>query len=375
MKILFETKTTGHHIEYIHHLYMMILKKKENDYIIVVPEDFKMRCKQYEWPVANHIRFDFVPLEKIDKLQNTNLLTSSYRRSKLLHYYVRKYQATDVLLVTFMHFIPFLPLLIPKKVNVTGIIYKIYLYEWKSYSILRKILEIIKYKIITANNCVKNVLILNDNSAAHALNRLYDTQKFKYLVDPYNEIHYIPKDIRNELNIPSGNKIFLHIGSMNRRKGTLKVLHAMSLLSDDVTSNVSLVIAGIVCEDIKKEFYELLANAKSSCQIIVFDKYCSKEFIADLCQTCDFILIPYGNTAQSSGIIAHAAYYKKPVIGPCGGLIGKLIRKYKLGISLKNSDITCIVKSIETVSPYNTNSSYCRIATISFFQQQMSLFF
>jgi hypothetical protein len=49
-------------------------------------------------------------------------------------------------------------------------------------------------------------------------------------------------------------------------------------------------------------------------------------------------LIPYKNSEQSSGVLGYAAQFNIPVVGPSSGLLGKLIKKNKLGYTI--NDIT-----------------------------------
>lgn len=375
MKMLFDFRTKGHHIEYIHHLYMMMVENKKESYMIVVPEDFKERGKEYEWPESENIKFDFISTKQSEKSEEGNFLLSAYRKTFLLKKYVKKHRPTDVFLITLIAFIPFLPFMISKSIHVSGIIYKIYLYEWSTYSVFRKIIEIIKYKSITFDNCLSHVLILNDSSAAAKFNKLYKTKKFKYLVDPYNKTDYVPNSVRDEMGIPSSDTIFLHFGSMNRRKGTLTILQAISLIPEEKVKDITIIVAGIVQNDIKKEFYELLKTVNKYCRIIVYDDFSAKSFIEDLCQTCDFILLPYGVTAQSSGLIAYAANSQKPVIGPTQGLIGKLIRKNHLGLQLDVITPENLAKAMAEAVPYLTNSNYSKEASIEVFKMQIGALF
>ena len=68
--------------------------------------------------------------------------------------------------------------------------------------------------------------------------------------------------------------------------------------------------------------------------VTLFECFCPYEQIADLCYTCDVMLMPYKLVSNSSGVVAYASYFQKPVIGPSKGLVGKLIRKYQLGSRL-----------------------------------------
>ena len=58
--------------------------------------------------------------------------------------------------------------------------------------------------------------------------------------------------------------------------------------------------------------------------------------IFTLWRIADYILIPYKNTAQSSGVISYASQFCVPVIGPAEGLLGNLIRKFDMGLCIEN---------------------------------------
>ena len=74
--------------------------------------------------------------------------------------------------------------------------------------------------------------------------------------------------------------------------------------------------------------------------------FCDYSFLGELCFECDAILAPYLDSARSSGIIGHASQYHKPIIAPSSGLIGRLVKKYKLGYLLP------------TISPYSLCDAY-----------------
>lgn len=376
VNIIFDTSTKGHHMEYIHHLYMMALSHSENQYIFVIPEDFNLKKGQFDWPFSHHIKFDFFSNGLIDDDdKKSSLLKRAYDKTILLRKYIRKYRANKVFLISLIGFIPFLPLLVSRKTKVLGIIYKIYLYEWNSYSALRKLVEVLKYQIISRSKCIDTVFILNDSSAASKLNQLYHTSKFQFLVDPYNQSTYLPRSLREDLGIPSHQKVFLHFGALNSRKGTLTFLQAISLVPKVELDQLTFIIAGQVFDEIKEQFYDLVGQLKARTHLIVYDTYSSQVFLSDLIATCDYVVIPYGITANSSGLIAHAANNHKPVIGPASGLIGKLIRKYQLGVRLDEITAPRLAEAMVNARLYHTDSKYGQVATIERFQQQISHLF
>ena len=111
-------------------------------------------------------------------------------------------------------------------------------------------------------------------------------------------------------------------------------------------------------DDIHDAFFRKIGELQKSVNIRVYDKFCSNEFLADLCKTSDVILLPYASTCQSSGVLGHAAYYGKPVIGPAEGLVGKIIRKRGLGIAIEHitpqtlADVMVRIDKQELLSSY-----------------------
>ena len=370
-KILFETVLSGHRMEYIHHLYMEMLNHTDDQFEIVVAEEFNKRKSDYEWPTSENISFDFIPQDVADDANGGNMYVQSWKKSKLLRRYVKKYNPESVFLITLMKLIPFLPFLISSKHKIVSIVYKIYLYEWKNYSPHRRIIEILKYKLITKSKCLNTVFILNDEASARYLNGLYKTTKFQYLVDPFNEIDYKPHDIRDELNIPKGNRLYIHFGGLQQRKGTMEIVKALSLLSEEDKKNITVVFAGKVYKDIREQFYRELDKVKNSCQILVFDNYCSVEFLADLCYSCDQILVPYQVMAQSSGLLGYAAQFKKPVLGPRDGLIGKLIKKYNLGFTIPSVKASSIAEGMMRRESFSPDNRYIEKIKVEKFKQQI----
>ena len=370
-KILFETVLSGHRMEYIHHLYMEMLNHKDDQFVLAVAEEFNKRKSDYDWPESENISFDFIPQDEADDANSGNMIVQAWKKSKLLRKYIKKHESQKVFLITLMKLLPFLPFFIPSRCKIVSIIYKIYLYEWKEYSFIRKLVEVLKYKLMVVSRCIQTIFILNDEATARYLNGLYQTSKFQYLVDPFNEINYVPKNIRSDLNIPEKNRVFLHFGGLQERKGTMEIVKALMLVDDKDRKDITVIFAGKVYNDIREHFYEELKKVKNLCQIIVFDKFCRVELLADLCMTCDLILIPYQVMAQSSGLLGYAAKYQKPVLGPSEGLIGKLIRKYNLGFTMPTVKAHSIVEGIIKQQAFCPDSRYINIIAVKTFVNQI----
>lgn len=354
--MLFETTLSGHRMEYIHHLYMGMVEHPEDDFVIVVPKEFEQKKGLYQWPEAANVRFVYMTETVQD--EGGIGIAESFHETRILRKYVKQEKAESVFLISMVRFLLALPFLIPGKVKVSGIIYNIYLYTWKESSWIRRIQDIVKHLVMRFTPCLKTVFVLNDEEAVARLNQLYQTKKFRFVPDPYQAPDYQPRNIKKELGVGEGDLLFLHFGGMARRKGTLEILQAITLLPPERRKHCVFVFAGRVTREIKEEFFGLKASLPADARVLVYDQFCTNEFLADLCLSCDVILVPYRETNCSSGLLGHAAYYGTPVIGPSDGLIGTLIRRYRLGKTLDAVTAESIAQAIGEEVPFRIESEY-----------------
>ena len=214
------------------------------------------------------------------------------------------------------------------------------------------------------------VYLLNDRIAPIYLNKKFKTNVFNYLPDPFVPLSIDKKrNLRKEFNIPVEKIICFHFGALTARKGTLELLEAITYAQESTLNMCCFIFAGEIFDDIKETFYHLIQQAEKRTQIIVFDKFCDYDFIGSLCLASDYIMIPYKDSEQSSGVIGYAAQFKIPVVGPGEGLLGKLIKRNNLGFALKDTtvpELTNFINNIENCNfCYKTN--YIQNNTISNF--------
>lgn len=330
--LVFTTDCKGHHLEYLHHYYDYALGDVENKYVFCVSKDFHDVKSTYSWQEADNILFEFIEDEDLDKCINGgngffNIIKLSFAKSKYLKKKCKEHKIDVVHTIMLMEYLPALPFILPSRIDFRGIIYRIALND-KTLSFRAKMIERIKYSLLVNSFLFKNIYVLNDKESIDKLNEYYHTTKFRFLPDPFPVMEK-PDDVREQLNIPKTNKIFLHFGGLGRRKGTLLIAHAISKIKD--ARNLTFIFAGRISKDCDEEFFQILETINNGSQILVCNEFCTYEFLNSLAYTTDYMLIPYDNVNQSSGVLGYAAQYDKPVIGPNAGLLGNLIRKYKLG--------------------------------------------
>ena len=332
--LIFDSSVTGHHLEYLHHYYMEAIGHTDEEYVIMVPNDFIKVKKEYEWPYGSNISFVYILEEDEKLLKETNFYKLGWNTSKILQRAVRNIKPDRVLLTMLMQFIPFIIFLLPRNVRVRGIMYKIYLYEVHRMGKLRLAAERFRFWLTTRSSKTEQIFVLNDEDSARTFNTLYSTSKFRSLPDPVPSVDFSKvKSVREELGVSPVEKLYLHFGGLDGRKGTIDILKSIIASKKGELKDSCFVFAGRINKNTLNDFYDLLSVAKEKTRILVFDQFCSYDFLWNLCYSCDVILMPYHLTSLSSGILGYAAVFNKPVIGPDNGLIGNLIKKYELGIS------------------------------------------
>ena len=75
------TSVAGHHLEYLHHLYMGALARPDNEYRFILPFAFREKRDIYNWPIANNIIFE--ELDNIDEsVDGFGIVKKSYYKAK-----------------------------------------------------------------------------------------------------------------------------------------------------------------------------------------------------------------------------------------------------------------------------------------------------
>lgn len=338
---VFDYYLGGHHLEYIHHLYEGASKQKDYNFIFFLPKSFYVYSQKLVWNEHENIQFHFFDCDE-NIIRSYGMLKKSLFLSKIINQFVKQYGLDKIILIETMPYLPFLPLVISRNVKLTSIIYNIARFR-ETPSLFVRFLDYIKYILISRFSCFERVFLLNDTESCLFYNNKYHTSKFDYLPDPYFPIEKkIDINIKEKYNIPKNKKILLHFGGMTKRKGSLDILDSILLSKDEAVLGYCFIFAGRVYDDIKNDFYNRISKIGNKCQILVFDKFCEYDFLGALCSASDFILMPYHTTSQSSGVIAYAAQYNKPVIAPSTGLLGSIVKNNKLGITLSKVNPTTI---------------------------------
>lgn len=368
--MIYDTSISGHHMEYLHHIYMAT-EGQDADFVFVIPEDFTKIKGKLVWPEISNVTFDLIPKLKLDNLEG-NWFKSRWKRAKLCASYIRKHRTQEVFFIELIVQFPFLPLFVPKGVKLSGILYQLIPYEWSRLKVVSKIKCSIEVSSYAISRCVKAPMTLNDSSCASYYNLRFHTDKFIPIVDPVMPLDYKPQDVRRELRLNENDKMILHFGGMTSRKGTTLILEAAKIMNEEQLKDKVFVFAGKVGNDIRDTFYKLIEQLKGKVRIYVFDEFCSYERLADLCHSCNSIIIPYRNYSYSSGVIGYSAQFHKTVIGPSQGILGKLIRRNKLGLTFCSLDAESLAQILLLEESYKERkNNYAEKESVKAFSESI----
>lgn len=371
--LVVEPEVSGHRLEYYHHIYMAAVKDKCNQYIFVFSADFRKQQSRFDWPRTGNIRIVILS-EQQTMLLRGNIVKLTWKRSIFLIRLIRKYHPDKIFLLEAIFYLPYVPIflaLVHSSIEVNGIVFLVYTYRWKRQGYVRKILDVVKFWLMAKSACFKNIYIINDTSAVAYLNRLYKTNHFKYAPDPIMPIEIsAPIDIRKEYHIDENQILLVQYGGLNGIKGTIEFLKSLLLLTPKQRSNFAVVLAGKVDSSCKIEIYGLVDQLKSTMNIVLKDEFCSYDFIGSLCRAANYVMLPYLKNEGSSGCLGIAAQFNVPVISTNKNLLGKLIRKNKLGIVLDDVSAKGLSQILMTLSKeYHIESSlYIENNSIKAFQ-------
>lgn len=370
MKILvFDSEIGGHHLEYINHIYNGCRHYPDNEYIFVTP-DTNLSNTDLEWNEINNIKYRYLSSDEINTIHHSCVIHRCLNESKLIKRICQEQNCSQIILINMAPVIPVLPLLLPNDIKIKGIIYN--LFTWKRQTGFRKLIDKFRYWILSKNQSIEKIFILNDEVSTDILNKKYNSEKFMTIVDPLPNInmHKSTLAISDETETLKRNFpdeiIFLHFGAMDWRKGTIDILNALELIPKN--ARFRFVFAGKVNNAIRDVFYSKVDSLKDKFDINVIDCFCSYDQLQRLCELSDCILIPYHITAQSSGLLGHASRNHVPVIGPQSGLIGHLINTFKLGLALDKISGESLANAISNFTPYSVSDDYAKRNTIEMFQ-------
>jgi glycosyltransferase involved in cell wall biosynthesis len=346
--MIFDPAISGHHYEYISHIISYISENNTQDhYFFVLNPEFAQSFPDILAIASQNNTIDVTGITntEFDLIFSAGSLGKrSFNEFRIMNSYASKFKIDHAVLLYLNGFQLALGF---KKVNYTisGILFG--QYTWQNFEKsfkgrLYKQRKKTQTQWMLRNKKLKCIFLLNDEQSCILLNKRYKTNRFKHLPDPVSDSK--PEkgfNLREKYHIPAGHPIFLHIGSLEPRKGTVEIIESLEYLNDKIRNSIYVMIMGKVWMPFDELLTQKMAGvkAKYNAKIIYEPGYISDSRLKSIFEQVDFILIPYKNTEASSGILGHAIINKKPLIGPRQGLLGQLIEQH------------CVAYQLDTIGP------------------------
>ncbi|MGB7440883.1 MAG: glycosyltransferase [Coleofasciculaceae cyanobacterium] len=387
--MLFDLSVRGHHPNYIKHLIKYWCEQQLSGCldIVVSPKFLEEHADVVELAASYNqedINFVAITLEEETAL---NARKSRLRRAwrnfqewQLLGKYARALNATHCLIMYFDTCM--FPLALGGKSPCTfsGIYFrpafhyaqltnyqpswKDRLQQWRERLLLSRILRHPKLQTVY---CL-------DPFAVEQLDKFSGNVKVVNLPDPVEtsgDLKPISSNIKGDLGIESQRQVFLLFGALTERKGIYQVLEAIEALSPELCQKICLLLVGEsnIEEQLKPQIKALCRS--KPVQIICRYKFVPEQDVQTYFNLADVILALYQKHVGMSGILLLAAAAQKPVLSSDYGLMGEIVQRHELGLTIDSTKPSEIAQGL-TQFLLKPSTKLCNPTKMKDFAQQNS---
>lgn len=356
--MLFDLYRGGHHAGYIQHLVRYWCEQKlPGQLYVVVPFEFDKQHPDIvgglkESKVENvHI----LPIEKSEYevlVERKSPLQRAYRAIqewKLLWRYVQLTGATHCLLMYLDSFQTPLALGLKAPCLISGIYFRptFHYQTFQGYtaSLKEKIQhyrEALVLPRVFSRLQLKQIFSL-DPFAVSPIKKIGTAASVVHLPDPVQvyqdyDFEYLSK-LKEELDIHPNRKVLLLFGALDSRKGIFQLLDALKQTTPELCNQITLLLVGPINQDCKSNLLLKLTEISKllPIQVVIRDEFIRDHDIQPFFEISDLVLALYQRHVGMSAILVRAATARKPVFASNYGLMGALIREYKLGLPVDST--------------------------------------
>jgi glycosyltransferase involved in cell wall biosynthesis len=367
--MLFDLNFTGHHANYINYLIRYWGENQmPGELNIVVSPEFVTHHSHLIYLAESYsqsaIRFVHISTEELTQIsvgeKPLERLFLRLKEWKLLCKYAIKLKSSHCLIM-FLDTCE-LPLILGLKppCSVSGIYFRPTFHynnffskrssckerfqQWRDRFFLHQILH----------NPKLHTLFCLDPLVVHPIQCLYPKARVIPLADPV-EIPDVEESqvesLRNNLDIHPDRKVFLLFGSIDGRKGIYKLLESLQFISPKLCQKVCLLIVGRASDSTQKKIAKLVNSVcqHQPVQIITHFEFVNNQEMQVYYQLAGVALALYQRHVGMSGILLLAAAAQTPVLSTDYGLMGELVRRYQLGLTVDSTNPEAIAQGLTRI--------------------------
>ena len=357
--LLFDTITDGHHPDYLIHLIGFYSGNKDVELYVSTGESFKSqfdaRQKAEDNPWGDNVTFLPIPIDKLNSIHSKSIYLRSIIEWNLLVETAKEINASQVLLMYFDYYQ--MGILIGKKAPcpVSAIYFRPNFAENDNgiYPQIKKWM---------LSNVLKSGQIQNLFCLVHALVPYMKGQKTQTQIipicDPTKQFEISKSEIaefKNKFKVPTDKQIFLNFGYLDDRKGMEVFIDACATLPIEALAKICLLLAGPV-----PEYYEKIIEAKLAqvpeLEVIRCYGYLPAREVQICFEISDVVLILYQDFLNMSSVLIRAAMANKPTFATQTGMIGELVSKHNVGITVDATSVSEVSNELKAI--INNGISY-----------------
>ena len=350
--LLFDTITDGHHPDYLIHVIGFYSGKKDVELYVSTGESFKSqfdaRQKAEDNPWGDNVTFLPIPTNKLNSIHSKPIYLRSIIEWNLLVETAKEINASQVLLMYFDYYQ--LGIWIGK--NAPCPVSAIYFRPNFTENDNGIYPQIKKWML---SNVLKSGQIQNLFCLVHALVPYMKGQKTQTQIipicDPIKQFQISKSEtaeFKNKYKIPTDKKIFLNFGYLDDRKGMEVFIDACAALPKEALAKICLLLAGPV-----PEYYEKIIEAKLAqvpeLEVIRCYGYLPAREVQICFEISDVVLILYQDFLNMSSVLIRAAMANKPNLATQTGMIGELVSKHNVGITVDATSVSEVGNELKAI--------------------------
>ncbi|GAB3995088.1 hypothetical protein GCM10028807_34300 [Spirosoma daeguense] len=355
--LLFDSIIDGHHADYLSHLITYWLQQQaEGELVVVTQASFEPRFRQLidALPAGASVQFVAIPQSVIQETHQASIIARSFKEWNLLCSYAKQHRSTHAVLMYFDIFQMGLWMGRKAPCAVSGIYFRPD-FHYKTVAGLKARLNVVRKKLtlrgILRRGALTNLFCL-DHSVVPRLQAMHRSVNVVPLPDPV-KAYSIPSaeidELRNQLKIEVGRKVFLLFGFLDDRKGIEPLLDSLKYLDSSLHSRVCILLAGAIHSDYQKHIEQKIAAINPAIQIVCEFKEVRGQRIQAFFDLSDYALALYQRHVGMASVIIRAAVSGKPLLASDYGYVGKIVQEEKLGAVADSTSPEAIGKLLEKV--------------------------
>ena len=215
---------------------------------------------------------------------------------------------------------------------------------------------------VLRNENMDSLLCLDPFAAKYIQDNISTKARIRTLPDSFVR-HAISEerlqDLKYELNIEEGRKVLLLLGILDSRKGPLQLLNAVDALSDETKQKLCLLVIGKVDEQIEEQVRQRMDSLRQqgTLQLVSKNEYITDTLVQDYYQISNVVLATYQQHMGMSSALIRAGLANIPVLSSSYGLMGELVHRYRLGLTVDTTDQEDFTRGLDEI--INAPSDKC----------------